>query len=262
MDDMTYAVLDDEENESVSVPNHVPKFWIVLNELPPPPVLKRVAALADVPVTLLEELAAEGPVPIAGASTKLGAERKKAEMASTGASVSISTVKFPSLGVGLLLLSGLPSLVSLGLDVQAQQASEAYLIAVSLLFFISGLYFMVSEGMKQGHRIRKFRLLNNEQSEVSPAEQELQSVRKILLQSSLPTLLKEDLLSEVDSLDVPVHTQDDLELVRATCQELIHNVRELERQSTQDEQQHSLEEVQKRVREKSRRFAQHLKNKQ
>ena len=136
------------------------------------------------------------------------------------------------------------------------------MIAVAWLFLILGLYFIVSEGMQQGHRIRKFRLLNNEQSEVSPAEQELQSVRKILLQSSLPTLLKEDVLSEVDSLDVPVHTPDDLELVRAACQELIHNVRALERQSTQDEHQHSLEEIQKRVREKSRRFAQHLKNKQ
>ena len=255
-------ILHEENNEDFPEKERIPKFWIVLNELPPPPVLKRVAALADVPVTLLEELAAEGPVPIAGASTKLGAERKKEEMASTGASVSISTVKFFSLGVGLFLLSALPLLVSLGLDVQAQKESEAYLIAVSLLFCFLGLYFIVSEGMKHGLLAGRFRLLNNEQSEVSPAEQELQSVRKILLQSSLPTLLKEDLLSEVDSLDVPVHTPDDLELVRAACQELIHNVRELERQSTQDEQQHSLEEIQKRVREKSRRFAQHLKNKQ
>ena len=140
---------------------------------------------------------------------------------------------------------------------------ESLFLAVTSSFIaVLGLYFLGSEGIQQGHRIRKFRLLNNEQSEVSPAEQELQSVRKILLQSSLPTLLKEDLLSEVDSLDVPVHTPDDLDLVRAVCQELIHNVRELERQSTQDEQQHSLEEIQKRVREKSRRFAQHLKNKQ
>jgi len=62
--------------------------------------------------------------------------------------------------------------------------------------------------------IRKYTLLNNVQSKISPAEQELESVRKILQQSSLPTLLREDLLSEVDSLDVPVHTPDDLELVR------------------------------------------------
>lgn len=249
-------ILHEENNKDFPEKERIPKFWIVLNELPPPPVLKRVAALADVPVTLLEELAAEGPVPIAGISTKLGAERKKAEMASTGASVSISTVKYGSLGASFLLLAVL--LAGWGVWL-----GESLFLAVTSVFVaVLGLYFVGSEGIQQGHRIRKFRLLNNEQSEVSPAEQELQSVRKILLQSSLPTLLKEDVLSEVDSLDVPVHTQDDLELVRATCQELIHNVRELERQSTQDEQQHSLEEIQKRVREKSRRFAQHLKNKQ
>ena len=70
-------ILHEENNKDFPEKERIPKFWIILDEMPSKPVLKRVAALADMPVTLLEELAAEGPVPIAGTSTKLGAERKQ-----------------------------------------------------------------------------------------------------------------------------------------------------------------------------------------